>query len=55
MITYLYKRMYIYHVSMSRSERLNYPDFKIHEVDHQERLVANKDTKRIISTISSNN
>jgi hypothetical protein len=54
MITYLYKRMYIYHISMSRSERLNHPDFEIHEVDHQECLVVNKDTKRIISTINSN-
>jgi hypothetical protein len=54
MITHIYKCMYIYHISMSRSERLNYPDFKIHEVDHQERLVVDKDTKRIISTINSN-
>jgi hypothetical protein len=52
MIVHPYKYMHTYSTVMSTSERLSRPDFEIHEVGHQERLVVDGTsslTERIIS------
>jgi hypothetical protein len=43
MSTHPCEHMYVYHIPMSTSERLNQLDLKIHEVDHQERLTVDGD------------
>jgi hypothetical protein len=43
MITHPYKYTYSHHISMSTSERVSRLDIEIHKVDHQERIVVNRD------------
>jgi hypothetical protein len=43
MSTHPYEYTYAHHIPMSTSERLSQVDLEIHEVDHQERLIVDRD------------